>query len=64
MVGNTGTYIDSPFHRYADGDDVADFALAAIAALDAVVVRVPAVRPGDCAELFYVYAFGLRRIAT
>lgn len=40
MVGNTGTYIDSPYHRYADGDDVADFALDAIAALDAVVVRV------------------------
>jgi kynurenine formamidase len=40
MVGNTGTYIDSPFHRYADGDDIADFALDAIAALDAIVVRV------------------------
>lgn len=40
MVGNTGTYIDSPYHRYADGDDVADFALDAIAAVDAVVVRV------------------------
>ena len=20
MVGNSGTYLDSPFHRYADGD--------------------------------------------
>jgi kynurenine formamidase len=40
MVANTGTYIDSPFHRYADGADVADFELASIASLDAVVVRV------------------------
>jgi arylformamidase len=40
MVGNTGTYIDSPYHRHADGDDVADLALDAIASLDAVVVRV------------------------
>ncbi len=40
MVANTGTYIDSPFHRYADGNDVADFDLAAIASLDAIVVRV------------------------
>jgi arylformamidase len=40
MVANTGTYIDSPFHRYADGADVADFDLGTIAALDAVVVRV------------------------
>ena len=39
MVGNTGTYIDSPYHRYADGEDVADFALDSIASLDAVVVR-------------------------
>ena len=39
MVVNTGTYIDSPYHRYADGDDVADFALDHIASLDAVVVR-------------------------
>jgi kynurenine formamidase len=40
MVGNTGTYIVSPYHRYADGDDVADFVLDSIASLDAVVVRV------------------------
>lgn len=40
MVANTGTYVDSPFHRYADGADIADFGLEAIALLDAVVVRV------------------------
>ena len=39
MVANTGTYIDSPFHRYADGADVADFDLDAITLVDAIVVR-------------------------
>ena len=38
MVGNTGTYLDSPFHRYADGPDLAGLALEQLAHLDAVVV--------------------------
>jgi kynurenine formamidase len=41
MVANTGTYIDSPFHRYADGKDLADLPLPSLANLDCVVVRVP-----------------------
>ena len=40
MVGNTGTYLDSPFHRHADGPDLAGLPLTALADLDAVVVRV------------------------
>src|SRR5215510_13646685 len=40
MVANTGTYLDSPFHRYADGKDLADLDLAVLADLDSVVVRV------------------------
>lgn len=39
MVGNTGTYLDSPYHRYADGTDIAGLALDSIASLDAVVVH-------------------------
>lgn len=39
MVANTGTYIDAPFHRYADGPDVADLPLDGIAGLDGVVIR-------------------------
>lgn len=41
MVANTGTYIDSPFHRYADGDDLAALKLEQLAHLDSVLVRVP-----------------------
>ena len=40
MVANTGTYIDSPFHRYADGKDLAALGLEKLAGLDAVVVQV------------------------
>ncbi|MCU1677030.1 MAG: cyclase family protein [Frankiales bacterium] len=39
MVGNTGTYLDSPFHRYPGGADLAGLPLSALADLDAVVVR-------------------------
>jgi arylformamidase len=39
MLGNTGTYLDSPFHRYAAGTDLAGVALSALADLPAVVVR-------------------------
>lgn len=39
MVGNTGTYLDSPFHRYPDGADLAGLPLERVAALEGVVVR-------------------------
>jgi arylformamidase len=39
MVGNTGTYLDSPFHRYAGGKDLAALPLDMLAHLDAVVVQ-------------------------
>lgn len=39
MVANTGTYLDSPFHRYARGRDLAGLDLNSIANLDGVVVR-------------------------
>jgi kynurenine formamidase len=41
MVANTGTYVDSPFHRFAEGHDLSQLALEQLADLDAVVVRAP-----------------------
>jgi len=38
MVANTGTYLDSPFHRYADGLDLSELPLSSLADLDGVVV--------------------------
>lgn len=39
MLGNTGTYLDSPFHRYPDGTDLAGLDLSSVVDLPAVVVR-------------------------
>ncbi len=39
MVSNTGTYLDTPFHRYPDREDLAAIPLESVAALPAVVVR-------------------------
>jgi kynurenine formamidase len=41
MVANTGTYLDSPFHRYAEGKDLSELPLDSLADLDAVVIRIP-----------------------
>src|ERR1700716_2339798 len=40
MVANTGTYLDSPFHRYADGKDLSELDLQKIANLPAI--KIPA----------------------
>lgn len=39
MVANTGTYLDSPFHRYADGQDLSELSLATLANLDGLCLR-------------------------
>jgi kynurenine formamidase len=44
LVGNTGTYLDSPYHRYAGGADLAAVPLERTADLPAVVVRVTGTR--------------------
>jgi len=37
MVANSGTYVDSPFHRYADGKDLSELPLESLAELDGLV---------------------------
>lgn len=39
MVANTGTYLDTPFHRFADGFDLADLPLGRAADLPGVCLR-------------------------
>jgi kynurenine formamidase len=54
MVANTGTYLDSSFHRYADGPDLAGTPLDRVVDLEGVVVRVagsPARRAVDALQL-------------
>ena len=52
MVANTGTYIDCPFHRFADGKDLNETELRRLVDLPSVIVRVDyrerlAVEAGD-----------------
>ena len=47
MVGNTGTYLDSPYHRFAEGADLSAVPLERTADLPAVVVRLSGSRRRD-----------------
>ncbi|WP_019181947.1 cyclase family protein [Microbacterium yannicii] len=40
MIGNTGTYLDSPFHRYAEGSDLAGLDLSSLVGLRAEVFHL------------------------
>jgi arylformamidase len=56
LVGNTGTYLDAPYHRYPDGADLSAVPLDRTADLPATVVRVtgteqPAIDVGAVAGL-------------
>src|SRR5699024_7663626 len=42
LVGNTGTYLDTPFHRYADGPDLAALDLASLVDLPTEVFHLEA----------------------
>ena len=45
MIGNTGTYLDAPYHRYPDGADLSGIPLERTADLPAVAVRVTGTGP-------------------
>jgi arylformamidase len=40
MVANTGTYVDVPFHRFADGADLSEVALERFVDLPAIVIEL------------------------
>lgn len=42
MVANTGTYLDTPFHRYADGHDLSGLDLSRVAGVPGVVIDATA----------------------
>ena len=51
MVANTGTYLDAPFHRYPDGDDLATMPLEGIVDLDGVLIDAVGHRSIDTDQL-------------
>ncbi len=44
MVGNTGTYLDTPYHRYRDGHDLSELVLDRVSNVPGIVVRVGGIR--------------------
>jgi len=50
MVANTGTYLDTPFHRFPDGHDLAGLDLARVVAVPGLLIDATA-RPEAGAEL-------------
>jgi kynurenine formamidase len=41
MVSNTGTYIDAPFHRYVDGEDISQLNLEKLSNVEGVLIPIP-----------------------
>src|SRR3954467_15016948 len=63
MVANTGTYVDTPAHRYAAGPDLADVGLERLVDLAGVVVDVRgALERGVGPEVFLPYDLGGRAV--
>ena len=52
LVANTGTYVDSPFHRFADGIDLSELPLESLADLPGIVVHATNVGRAVTAETF------------
>ena len=50
MIGNTGTYLDSPYHRYEGGSDLAGLDLATLVELPAEVFHLTDVAPGGTGQ--------------
>jgi len=60
MIVNTGTYLDAPFHRYSDGEDLAGIGLERLAFLEGMVIDVPEdTRPIDARRLNRISVEGL-----
>jgi arylformamidase len=47
MVGNTGTYVDSPFHRYSNGNDLSELPLESLADLPGILINGSCVLPNN-----------------
>lgn len=52
MVANTGTYLDSPFHRFADGKDLSQLPLSSLAGLDGVLIPANNIGRAITGEVF------------
>lgn len=53
LIANTGTYVDSPFHRFADGIDLSELPLESLADLPGILVNATNIGPAVTAEAFH-----------
>src|SRR5512134_2798954 len=63
MVANTGTYVDSPFHRYAHGKDLAELPLESLAELECLVVRIDPAASARAGGAIDTVPFSAREVA-
>jgi len=68
MVSNTGTYLDTPFHRFADGHDLSGLDLSRVAGVagvlvvgDALIIGAEALAGVDVAGRAVLFATGWDR---
>ena len=52
LVANTGTYVDSPFHRFANGIDLSELPLESLADLEGIVIPATDLGRAISAEVF------------
>lgn len=62
LVANTGTYVDAPFHRFADGVDCAGLALERLADLEGIVIDAAGQERAIEPEVFEDHALGGRAL--
>jgi kynurenine formamidase len=53
MVSNTGTYIDVPFHRYANGKDLSEIPIDKMAGLEGIIVHIDENKKEINEDVFY-----------
>jgi kynurenine formamidase len=53
MVANTGTYLDSPYHRYETGPDLSELPLSSVADLEGICIRAKGFSGRSIDESFF-----------
>lgn len=55
IASNTGTYINVPFHRYAQGADLSEISLGTLAGIDGICINAMADKPTAIDESYFTY---------
>lgn len=61
MCTNTGTYLDVPFHRYANGHDLAKLDLARVASVDAIPITGAQTPTSRITQRWHIHGASVRK---